>query len=44
MHYGASDIWKSQGFSVPIATVLDPANDVGLSLALDPSDRVIEMD
>jgi hypothetical protein len=44
MHYGASDIWKSQGFSVPIATVLDPANDVGLSLALDPSDSVIEMD
>jgi hypothetical protein len=44
LHYGASDIWKSQGFSVPIATVLDAANDVGLSLALDPSDSVIEMD
>ena len=44
LHYGASDIWKSQGFSVPIATVLDTANDVGLSLALDPGDSVIEMD
>jgi hypothetical protein len=44
LHYGASDIWKSQGFSVPIATVLDAANDVGLSLALDPGDSVIEMD
>ena len=44
LHYGATDIWKSQGFSVPIATVLDTANDVGLSLALDPGDSVIEMD
>ncbi len=44
LHYGAKDITNSQGFSVPIATVLDAANDVGFSLALDPGDNVIEMD
>ncbi len=44
LHYGASDVEKSQGFSVPIATVLEAAHDMGLSLALDPGDSVIEMD
>jgi len=44
LHYGATDVEKSQAFSVPIATVLDAADDVGLSLSLDPGDSVIEMD
>lgn len=44
LHYGASDVLNSQGFSVPIATVIEAANDAGLSLALDPGDRVIELD
>ncbi len=44
LHYGAKDVMQSQGFSVPISTVLDAANDAGLSLALDPRDSVIELD
>jgi hypothetical protein len=44
LHYGARDIWKSAAFSVPIATILDRANDTGLSLVLSPEDSLIELD
>jgi hypothetical protein len=34
---------SAPGFSVPIATVIDEAEDAGVSLALSPEDRLIEV-
>ena len=42
LSYGAY-ISSNSGFSVPMATVLDEARDVGVSLALSPEDTLIDM-
>jgi hypothetical protein len=35
--------FSAPGFSVPIGTIIDEANDVGVSLALSPEDPLIEV-
>ena len=41
--YGSHVVWDTEGFSIPIVTVLEDVEDIGITLALSPEDLTLDM-
>jgi len=44
LRYGSTTFQRSDGFCLPLATVLEAADDLGVTVALSPEDLLLDMD